>query len=148
MAKKLTQKKLNSMFKAYCEKQSVRYVSRKCRCSHVTARKYRDLQGWDNRVAQIQHKAQEKQDESLADSLAQNLKVVQFAKDKILELIQAGGQVSKSPAADLDKMIRLELLLRGEADSRIETKETGLKDVSTEKLLKMQKRLRKSSGKH
>jgi len=80
--------------------------------------------------------------------LAQNLKVVQFAKGKILELIQAGGQVSKSPAADLDKMIRLELLLRGEADSRIETKETGLKDVSTEKLLKMQKRLRKSSGKH
>ena len=122
MAKKLTQKKLDSMFEAYCEKQSVRYVSRKCRCSHVTARKYRDKFDWNNRVERIRQKAQVKQDDNLATVLADNLKFVNYAKGKVIELMQGGGGVSKNPVSDLDKMIRLEMLLRGGVD--VDTKIT------------------------
>ena len=142
MAKKLSQKQLDKMFKTFCERQSVRYVARICSISPVTARKYRDLEHWNNRVAEVKRKARERQDESLAGHLANNLKVVQFAKGKILELIQVGGRISNNPVADLDKMIRLELLLRGEVDSRTEIVDSGLKDVSTEELLIMRRRLK------
>ena len=90
MAKKLTQKKLNAMSKVYCEKQSIEYIARKCRVSHTTARKYKRFNDWDGRLVGIQQKAQEKQDDNLAESLANNLKVVMFAKGKILELVQSG----------------------------------------------------------
>jgi hypothetical protein len=141
MAKKLTQKQLDGMFKAYCEKQSEHYVSQKCAISRNTVRKYKRLEGWDARLVGIQQKAQEKQDDNLAKILADNLKYVKYAKGKIIELMQVGGAISKNPVSDLDKMIRLELLLRGEADSRSEVIDRKLKDVPTEMLLKMQKEL-------
>jgi len=145
MSKRLTQKKLDQLFKVYCEKQSSQYVSKKCAISRTTVDKYKRLEDWDGRLAKVQQKAREKQDDNLADFLGERMKYANFFVGKILEMVQAGGQVSKNPAADLDKMIRLELLLRGEADSRQETKETGLKDVSTEELLKMRNKLIKET---
>ncbi len=120
MSKKLTQKKIDSMFKWYVERQSVLYVSRKCRVSPTTVKKYRRMQEWDNRLKGIQEKAQEKQDDTMADCLAANLKYVQFAKGKILEVITTVGMGTTNPMSDLDKAIRLELLLRGGEDRRSE----------------------------
>jgi len=141
VAKKLTQKKLDTMFKVWVERQSVNFVAKKCKVSHTTIEKYMELQDWVGRLAAVQLKAQAKQDDNLANSLAENLKIVQFAKDKIVKLIKR-GQITKKPAADLDKMIRLELLLRGEADSRPELVDNRLKDISTETLLIMQRKLK------
>lgn len=120
MSKKLTQKKIDSMFKWYVERQSVLYVSRKCRVSPTTVKKYRKVQEWDKRLKRVQQKAQEKQDESMSDSIAQNLKYVRFAKAKILEVITTSGMGTTNPMTDLDKAIRLELLLSGGEDSRSE----------------------------
>jgi len=141
MSKRLAQKRLDKMFKTYCEKQSSQYVSKKCAISRTTVDKYKRLEDWRGRLVGIQRKAQAKQDDNLANSLAENLKIVQFAKDKIVKLIKR-GQITKKPAADLDKMIRLELLLRGEADSRPELVDNRLKDISTETLLIMQRKLK------
>jgi len=129
------------------ERQSVNFVAKKCKVSHTTVEKYRKLHDWDGRLAGVQQKAQEKQDENLATTIAQNLKVVQFAKGKIIELIQAGVQICKNPARDLMEVIKTELLLRGEADSRTEIVDRKLKDVPTEKLLKMKDSLNNASRK-
>ena len=143
MAKKLSQKTLDKMFKAYCERQSVHYVSKKYTVSRNTVDKYKRLQNWDGRLAKIQQKAQEKQDDNLAKVLADNLRFVKYAKGKVIELMQAGGQVSRTPVSDLDKMIRLELSLMGQVDSRAETvRNNELKDVPTEELIRMQKALK------
>jgi len=141
MAKKLSQKKLDEMFKLWVERQSLQYISRKCSVARTTVRKYMKKQDWAGRLEEIQKKAVEKQDEGLVSALAANLKIVTYAKGKIVELIMAGDRVSKTPASDLDKMIRLELLLRGEADSRSETITNDLRDVPTNELLEMQKEL-------
>jgi len=141
MAKKLSQKQLDEMFKVWVERQSVNFVAKKCKVSHTTVEKYRKLHDWDGRLAGVQQKAQDKQDDNLAKVLADNLKVVKYAKGKVIELMQAGGVVTKNPVSDLDKMIRLELLLRGEADSRTETVDRKLKDISTKDLQKMLKEL-------
>jgi len=143
MAKRLQQKKIDQMFKVWVERQSVQYVSRKCSVSPTTVRRYKRLEDWDGRLAGIQQKAQAKQDDNLAKTLADNLKFVKYAKGKVIELMQAGGAVSKNPVSDLDKMIRLELLLRGEADSRTDkVRNNELKDIPTEELIRMQKALK------
>lgn len=133
------------MFKAYCEKQSILYVSKKCSVSPRTVRKYRKVHEWDKRLAEIQKKAQEKTDDNLARALAQNIKYVQYAKGKVMELMQSGMVVSSNPVADLDKMIRLELLLRGEADSRTENVNTELQNMSTEELLKLKEKIQNNA---
>ena len=148
MSKKLTQKKLDSLFACYCEKQSVNNVAKTCKVSHTTVKKYKILLEWDKRLKGVQEKAIEKQDNSLAESIAENLKYVQFVKAKIIELITQKDGVIKSTntMADLDRAIRLELLLRGEADSRVENLDGKLKNVSTDELVKMRKQLEKNAS--
>jgi len=145
MAKKLTQKQLNGMFKAYCEKQSEHYVSQKCTISRNTVRKYKRLEDWDTRIAVIQQKAQEKQDETLAEFYGRRIKDIEGVVEKVLTLIEI-GRVTNDPASTLVKLVKAELLLRGEADSRSEVIDRKLKDVPTDMLLKMQKELIKGNG--
>jgi len=126
MAKKLTQKKIDKMFKAYCERQTAFFVAKKCHISVTTAKKYIKKEKWAERVLIVKQKAIEKQDEHISDIIADNLKCVRFVKDEILENIKNGKIASRNPASDLDKIIRLELLLVGESDSRIEIKDSPL----------------------
>ncbi len=146
MAKRLQQQKIDQMFKVWVERQSVEYVSRKCSVSPTTVRRYKRLHDWDSRLKSIQQKAQAKQDDNLAKVLSDNLKFVKYAKGKVIELMQAGGTVSKNPVSDLDKMIRLELLLRGEADLRTDkVRNNELKNVPTEELIRMKKALEEAN---
>lgn len=87
----------------------------------MTVRKYRDREGWDQRRAEIVRKANEKADKKQVSLLAENMKIVRFAKSKIVDQIKAieqGKEVSKTPVGDLDKLIRLEEFLQGRPDSR------------------------------
>jgi len=147
MAKKLSQRKLDSMFKVYCERQSIEFISRKCRVSPVTVRKYRRLENWDERIVEVKSRAREKQNETLADLLANNLETVQFCKDKLIEKIEAGTvNLARQPIIDLDRLIRLELLLSGEVDSRREVVSDELRGLTTEQLFKLKKKLLKQKG--
>lgn len=142
MAKGLSRKKLEQLFAAYVERQSIRNVAKVCNVSHTTVRKYRDKLGWDQRLKDVQAKAVEKGNNTLADSIAKNLEYVQFVKGKIMENIMVKGVGGTNPVNDLDKAIRLELLLRGEADSKTEVVSAELKAMSTEELLEMRKNLK------
>lgn len=139
MANKLSDKKIKKMFNAFCEKESNSYVSKKCKVSTTTVRRYRNSHNWDERIEEIKKKARQKEDEKRADYLAENIKTVRFAKSKVLKAMQAGEV--KLTGADLDRYIRLELFLRGEADSRPEFVNKELQQLSTEKLLEMKERL-------
>ncbi len=143
MPKGLSQKKLDKLFACYCEKQSVNNVAKVCKVSHTTVKKYKILLDWDSRIKDVQAKAIEKGNISLADSIAKNLTYVEFIKGKLVELLVNEKNIFKSTNVvnDLDKAIRLELLLRGEADSRMELKDDKFKNISTKQLLKLRKDL-------
>ena len=130
------------MFRFWLERQSIQFVARKCTVSRDTVRKYKHRQNWDGRLAKIRQEAQEKQDDSLAKVLADNLKFAKYAKGKVLELMQVGAPISRSPISDLDRLIRLELLLLGYSDSRPpEGYNNDLRHIPTQELLRMKREL-------
>lgn len=109
------------MWHLFREGCSVASISRKCRVSHTTVRKYRRKERWDNRRDDIIRKAQEKADKKQVSLLAENMKHVQVAKSKLMDQINAvvkNAELSKTPISDLDKLIRLEEFLHGRPDSR------------------------------
>lgn len=60
MAAPLSQKKRDRLFAVWRKKQSIAYVSRTCRCSQVTVRKYRKLDKWDKTLDRIAENARKK----------------------------------------------------------------------------------------
>jgi len=142
MAKKLSQKQIDGMFKVWVERQSVNYVAKKCNVSHTTVEKYMALQDWRGRLAGIQEKAQGKQDDSLAVFLASRIKYVEFFVKKVVDAVRTGQiDITKDPASAITKLIDVELLLRGQVNSRMAIIDSKLKDVSTETLLKMREKI-------
>lgn len=145
MSKKLSQNKLDQMFKAYIEKQSVQFVSRKCSVSPTTVTRYKRLQDWDGRLGAIQRKAQEKQDDNLATLIANNMKYLKFTKSKLMTVIKDCDVISKNPVSDFDRLVRLELYLMGEVESRTAITETsGLEHLSIDELLELKKKLKQA----
>lgn len=156
MAKKLSQKKLDRMFAAYCDRQSVRYVARKCNVSPTTVIKYRNIENWDGRLPEIQADAAQQVDALLTERRANDLRIVQAAKK-----VYASGLTGKIKAEcpncsnkfdvtvpkmkaslrDIDVLVRLGEFLAGESDMTPELAE--LRRMSTPKLLKLLKDLEK-----
>ena len=152
MAVKITQTKLDEMFAAYCEKQSIEYVARKCKVSHTTARRYKRFWGWDEKLIKAQQKASDKQVDTIAKMMADNIKMVNTAKNVYsaslvgkIKCPHCNGVIPvpklEPKFIDLDKLIRLELLLRGQADARMEVIDKNLMDMSTEQLLRLREEL-------
>lgn len=79
MAQKLTEQKIEEMFAAYCEQQTVRYVAEKCHVHRITVRRYRDNRGWDERLAGVRKKTEGKVDDTLAARNARLIKIVDNA---------------------------------------------------------------------
>lgn len=142
---KLTEQKQAEMFVVYCEKPSVRYVSQKCQVSRTTAGRYKAKDNWDKRLSEIKLKAEKKTDSQLAKRLAENLKIVRFAKAELVKKIQKGKDKSTSTYSELDKLIRLEEFLLGKPDSRPDAgKFDHLSDEELEEKLKNLQKLQKT----
>jgi len=60
--RKLSDAKVEEMFAAYTEKQSLLYVSKKCHVAHQTVRRYKLKEQWDNRLEKIRAKTVQKVD--------------------------------------------------------------------------------------
>lgn len=140
--KKLTQTKRDEMFAAWVERPSIRHVAQKCGISTTTVRRYIEWDKWTERFDNIQAKARKKADTSIAKAIADNLVLVRYAKAQVTAAIQnRKDAASKFPINDLDKLVRLENLLMGEADSRPELANSELAGFTTEQLLELRKRL-------
>jgi hypothetical protein len=135
MANKLTQAKIDEMWQAWQEKQSVRHVVKKCHVAKLTAERYRKKENWDARLGAIERRAEHKADLTLSDRRARDLRLIEAAKrvwagqltGKLKVVCPACAHehsvdVPKMKAGfrDLPEFIRICELLSGEADSREE----------------------------
>ena len=142
---KLTNEKRDEMFRSWLFKSTVDYVSRKCGVHRATVDRYRKLDEWDARVKVIQDKAREKLDNNDANRLAEKLETLRKAKDLwVASLIghvkcpHCGENIPvpkmKMTFGDFDKIIRLELFLRGQPDNRPKVGD-ALDHLSSEELM-------------
>ena len=114
----ITSKKREEMFQVFFKNGSVNSVVKLCNIHNTTARKYRLKDNWDKRVETIRKKAVEKSDDKNAKRIADNLKLVDYTKTQLMKDIQKEGVESTRKASDLDKLIRLELLLIGDVAAK------------------------------
>ena len=89
-SKRITLQKAGQMFGVWCESQSIQFVSSECAVHRDTVRRYRERDRWDERLKEIQKKAREIVDTTAAQLLAEDLKIVRYAKGKIFQALQAG----------------------------------------------------------
>jgi len=124
----LPTQKINEMWKAYQEKQSIHYIARKCMVSPITAKKYKIKEKWDERLAKINRQVVKRVDENIADFKVNALKINQAVISKFLKQLgveEKDGKITVSTdgkdvsVKDYDTIIRQSLLLLGEEDGRI-----------------------------
>lgn len=116
--KRLTEDEVEKMFLAYAKNPNLRSIAESVGVSRTTVQKYRDKDNWDQRRQDILDRVRKTSDNETAKVLSANLKIVRFAKAKLVKSIQAGKEKSTSTYADLDRLIRLESFLLGQPDSR------------------------------
>ncbi len=118
---KLTKKKVGDMWKMFQAGFSAPAIARACSVSKGAVLTYRKTQKWVERRDAITERANAKADSEQVTLLAENMKIVRFAKGKLLEQLKKiadGEEISRMPVTDLDKLIRLEEFLHGRPDSR------------------------------
>ena len=127
--RRLTEKKREEMFQAWCKEQTAQYVVKTCAISRGTVTKYLIKDNWDARLKVIREKARNTLDNDEAKHTAETLKVIKSVKNVYVTSLvgttkcpkcQAKVQVPKLKPAfrDIDAIIRLEEFIRGKPDSR------------------------------
>jgi len=142
---KLSQAKRDEMFEVWCERQSIEHVSKKCKVHWNTASRYRKLDNWDERYANIQDEANAKADKKIANNMAtriQNYRVVADAGlnrwlRKVKDQLESGVEnpeleLTMPDQATLEKLI---LLLSGEPDSHVLNSGDSSTDPRIERML-------------
>jgi len=127
----VTPEKYGVMFAAFCEKQTVEFVAKKCGVHWQTAQKYiergdpaRGLAPLAERYREAQAKAQEQENEATTEAIVDSLSMVRELKQKLLERVQElepGEIPGKDLPGAVDKLLRLENFLEGGPDSRTGT---------------------------
>lgn len=133
MAYKLSTRKRNAMFRAWCAKQATTHVAKHCKISHTTVTRYRALDNWDARWEEIQTKARAEADATNARSMAAMIDDVGDIRGNIIKALLAATEPDGQPKItvwDLDKIIRLEQFLKGHPDARTEVVESPLDFLS------------------
>lgn len=74
---KLTDGKREEMFLAYCGQQTIGYVIAKCGVHHLTAKKYRGIDNWDERYAKVRKRTLVKEDDEAVRCKQRHLKLGQ-----------------------------------------------------------------------
>jgi hypothetical protein len=109
------------MWKMFMAGHSELTISKACAVSRNTILKYKRRENWVEQRDKITERARTKAENAQVSLLAENMKIVRFAKGKLLEQLKKiadGEEISKMPVRDLDKLIRLEEFLHGRPDSR------------------------------
>ena len=116
---KLTLQDREHMFQAWQERQSVTHVARVTGFGTTTVSKYRKLDQWDERLKEIQVKAEALSDEAASVHLARVLENVTDLQDALIgqlrQLLEAKQYIPQ--VRDVDLLVRLERYLRGQPES-------------------------------
>ena len=114
----LSEQKRRDMFAAWCEKAACRYVARKCGVSEATARRYRRNDSWDERLAEIRRQVDARDEETITEAKARQLRIVRRLQEEFEEkLVAAALQVKPTDAI---AAMKHELLIRDEPTERKE----------------------------
>lgn len=119
---KITKKKVAQMWSMFQAGISCLRIGKALGVSSPTVLKYKHTEKWIERRDTITKRANKKADAEQVTLLAENMKIVRFAKGKLLEQLKKiadGEEISKMPVTDLDKLIRLEEFLHGRPDTRV-----------------------------
>lgn len=113
-------RKRAQMFRAFVEKQSMRYVARVCSVSPRCVKRSREVDLWDKRLEAIQEKARARADGAEAERLAGLVERVTGLREKVVSRLEGIVGSADLTVLDLDRIIRLEEYLRGHPDARRE----------------------------
>lgn len=112
------------MFAKYCENQALDHVAKRCKVHIQTAKKYHRLDRWDQRLAEIQRKAQKQQDYDITKEYSKTLKLIGAAKDIYeiaLKRFKSGkGGKFRIGLTDIKDLASTEMLLTGKPTERVE----------------------------
>lgn len=113
---KISPAKMEAMFKAYCQKQSILFVAKKCCVSPTTVRRYREKDRWLERIDEIQERVKDAQDDTEVDRRKRHVAAGQLLQEKAIEHLQAVGITSGKVAVNaLVRGVRMEREAMGEA---------------------------------
>ena len=119
------------MFTAWVERQTIQHVATTCQVARATVRKYREMDGWDERLVLIQHNLKARQDETIEQMKSRQVRYIRGTGLKILEAIfgpnldgKGGRSFYRMEPKDLIKALidlnREERVIRGEVSDRLE----------------------------
>ncbi len=138
------------MFRVYADRQSVREVATRCAVSHRTVERYRRVERWDQRLADVRAKVQSEADHDITRAMADSLRIVRAYKSKLGDAIERKRlTVDDVSVADLERVVRLEAFVLGAAESRHEvevTEFTGWSDEEVERFALTGQHPGKTSG--
>jgi hypothetical protein len=133
------------MFAAWCERQSIEHVSKKCRVHWNTARRYKRIDNWDERYAKIQAEANAKADKKITNKLAERIQSYRAIADAginrlVREIKEQQKRGVDTPELEntISEQIALEKLLElleGRPDSRPDKPVDDSSDPRVERLL-------------
>jgi len=129
LANRLNKAKIEELWTAWQEFENVNQVATKCGVHHKTVERYLRLEKWDERLAGIKAKAQQKADYDLAKARAEDITIVRAVKRELIKALKKAQDLgvdmfAVDPAypgritGALDELVKLELLLMGEATER------------------------------
>lgn len=121
MANRLPRSKIDEMWLEFQKHGSAAEVARTCHVHPRTVARLRGVEHWDERLAQVRSKAQAEADYDLAAARAQSLRLLRAYKTKVEQaLLKKAVSPDDVNAAELDRIVRTEMLLLGAPDSRTE----------------------------
>jgi hypothetical protein len=116
---KLTQKKMDDMFRAYQEKQSFNYISKKCKVANQTVKNVAKRERWKERLIKIREAQELINIESVAQVKARWQRVIRETVERYCKQLKKSKGTFVSPGV-LKSLMEAEMYLVGEPTSRIE----------------------------
>ncbi|MDD5308688.1 MAG: hypothetical protein PHU25_15330 [Deltaproteobacteria bacterium] len=149
----ITRAKYDELFRAFLEEQNLGRVAKRCRLDPRTVRRYveqgdpsRGLRPLRERLADIVSKVQAREDDAIAETRHKALQKIDrfmavldakisesFAADGLTLTPEASAAMPVELSGALDRMIRLQLSLLGEADLKVEMT-SGFENLSDDDL--------------
>jgi hypothetical protein len=121
VANRLDRTKIDELWASYQAHGSVHEVARTCGVHHKTVERYRRIERWDERLEEIRAKAQKKADYTLAEAMADSLRLVRTYKAKLSEAIKTKILDDKeATATELERVVKLEAFVLGGVEGRQE----------------------------
>lgn len=116
---KIAESKITEMWTAFQEKPTIHYVASKCKISPTTVKRYIIKENWRQRMIDVKKNVQTVGKYTIIESKKQNINLCRYIKGEALSKYKEGKITLWVLSHVIDKTIRLEMMLFGEAETTI-----------------------------